>query len=298
MDRLGDIAAKAFRKPSEQQVTWQHQFTVGDLDIVCAREDISSGAHWHIYENSHALIVHIGGDMHKLEAKTNDSDGSLGPANPGEIWFVPSGTEYEGRAIGGLIDYALIQFPTEVIPQQSQGAIVSNLLSYHGRLDLAALRIVSEMSELNSQTDALSVLESRSLAIDLVKHVLNHYSDISLAKDLKYERYDLSDKVAGNLRLFIHDQLEENLSLSELSHQVNLTPHQFLEAFKAVHKTSPAQYIIDQRLRRAQWLLMNTREDITGIAFATGFSSHSHLSTTFKKRIGFTPSQFRVRALA
>lgn len=298
MDESYNLTPIASEDAFEQPVFWQRQFTVGDLEIVCAREDISRGAHWHIHENSHSLIVHIGGDMNALETRTNDSDGSLGPANPGEIWFIPSGTEYEGKATGGIIDYALISFPTYLIPGHTQDAIVSNPVSFHGRLDLRALNIVKNISEMQSQPQSLSAIESQSRAIDLVKHVANHYSDQSITLDTRYERYDLSDKAARDLRAFIHDQLEENLTLSELSQQTNLTPHQFLEAFKAVHKTSPAQYIIEQRLRRVQWLLLNTREDITGIAYATGFSSHSHLSTTFKKRIGLTPSQFRLKATA
>lgn len=53
------------------------------------------------------------------------------------------------------------------------------------------------------------------------------------------------------------------------------------------------QYIIAQRLRRARWLLMHTRNDITTIALETGFASHSHLTTAFKQHTGLTPLAFR-----
>ncbi|WP_447971870.1 helix-turn-helix domain-containing protein [Nitrospira sp. M1] len=64
-------------------------------------------------------------------------------------------------------------------------------------------------------------------------------------------------------------------------------------AFREAFGTTPAQYIITQRLRRVQSLLVNGKDDITSIAHATGFSSHSHLTTTFKKHLHITPSQFR-----
>ncbi|WP_202329346.1 helix-turn-helix domain-containing protein [Mesorhizobium sp. L-8-3] len=57
----------------------------------------------------------------------------------------------------------------------------------------------------------------------------------------------------------------------------------------------PHAYIVDRRLARA--LIAACAEDLSAVAFATGFSSHAHLATAFRQRLGLSPSAFR-RSLA
>ena len=45
-----------------------------------------------------------------------------------------------------------------------------------------------------------------------------------------------------------------------------MTAHQLLKAFRLCFDTSPAQFVIEQRLRRARWLLTCTNHDVAQIA--------------------------------
>nr|WP_279588432.1 helix-turn-helix transcriptional regulator [Sphingopyxis panaciterrae] len=58
---------------------------------------------------------------------------------------------------------------------------------------------------------------------------------------------------------------------------------------------TPAQYVLRQRIRRACWFLMNRPLTVAEIAFATGFSSHAHLCTAFRGKLGMSPGQWRRR---
>ena len=62
--------------------------------------------------------------------------------------------------------------------------------------------------------------------------------------------------------------------------------HRLLIAFRRNFGTTPAQYVLTQRLRRARWRLLNSSQDIAEIAVSCGFSSHSHLASAFKRDIG------------
>ena len=88
---------------------------------------------------------------------------------------------------------------------------------------------------------------------------------------------------------FIHERLAEPLSLVELAGAARMSTHQLLAAFRRAFGTTPAQYIISQRL------LLEGRSDITTIALQAGCASHSHLTATFRARAGCTPSEFRDR---
>ncbi|WP_266158745.1 helix-turn-helix transcriptional regulator [Dyella silvatica] len=74
-----------------------------------------------------------------------------------------------------------------------------------------------------------------------------------------------------------------------------LRPAAFLAAFRHSFGISPMRYVMTQRLRLACSLLASTRQDITAIALATGFSSHSHLTAAFRQHFGTTPREYRAQ---
>ena len=103
----------------------------------------------------------------------------------------------------------------------------------------------------------------------------------------------LSREQEVRLREYIDSRLDRAVRLGELASVTGLRVHDFLRAFRASFGTTPAQYVLEQRVGRARWLLKSTRKDITEIALETGFSSHAHLSMTFRKRVGMPPAAFR-----
>ena len=105
----------------------------------------------------------------------------------------------------------------------------------------------------------------------------------------------LSPLQARYLRDFVFENLAEQITVDVLAKLSSMTPHQLLIAFRQSFGTTPAQYVITQRIRRAQWLLLHTSHDITKIAMDAGFASHSHLTSAFRSRVGFTPTDFRSR---
>lgn len=54
-----------------------------------------------------------------------------------------------------------------------------------------------------------------------------------------------------------------------------------------------AEYIRNQRIARAQQMLLQTDTSITEIAFLTGFSDYNHFSRVFKKIVGISAREYR-----
>jgi AraC-like DNA-binding protein len=52
-------------------------------------------------------------------------------------------------------------------------------------------------------------------------------------------------------------------------------------------------YILDTRIKKAKYLLLNTQLSVAEIAYACGFSSPAYFSTVFKSRSRQTPKTFR-----
>ena len=92
---------------------------------------------------------------------------------------------------------------------------------------------------------------------------------------------------------YIGANIGEDLSLETLSDLAGSSPVQFSRAFKRTVGTSPRQYILQERLRAARELLQTTDHALSEIAFTAGFSSQSHMTTTFKRMLATTPGALR-----
>lgn len=86
---------------------------------------------------------------------------------------------------------------------------------------------------------------------------------------------------------------DEMITLDQLAAMSSLSPYYFSRQFtKAVGET-PHQYIISVRIDAAKYLLKNTSLSIKEIGYRCGFSSESSFNTTFRKRCGHSPGQYR-----
>jgi len=103
----------------------------------------------------------------------------------------------------------------------------------------------------------------------------------------------LNDRVLTSILGYIDANLDANLSLETLAGLAGVLTHRFGRAFKRKVGEPPHQYVLARRIEAARSLLRTTEQSIADIAYATGFSSQSHMTTTFRREIGVTPAQLR-----
>ncbi|MBQ6321932.1 MAG: AraC family transcriptional regulator [Lachnospiraceae bacterium] len=102
-------------------------------------------------------------------------------------------------------------------------------------------------------------------------------------------RNEIIEKSLG----YINEHFQEPLSLEMIASHVSLSPYHFSRLFLANTGFTPHQYIIAARINFAKYLLTTGEGSVKEIAFLSGFSSESSFCSTFRKREGITPSQFR-----
>jgi AraC family transcriptional regulator len=98
------------------------------------------------------------------------------------------------------------------------------------------------------------------------------------------------------LRDFIEAALDSDLSLARLACEAGMSAHTLPRAFLRAFGETPHRYVLQRRLARAKELLIATDLPIVEIALATGFSSQSHLASTFRRLTGVTPGEYRREA--
>lgn len=91
----------------------------------------------------------------------------------------------------------------------------------------------------------------------------------------------------------ITEHYADSLTMKELAETAGYSHSQFNRRFLATYRMSPSQYVQRVRVHQASRLLSEVDASISDIALQTGFYDQAHLTRTFKKVLGLTPSNFR-----
>ncbi|WKG03246.1 helix-turn-helix domain-containing protein [Mycolicibacterium sp. HK-90] len=152
--------------------------------------------------------------------------------------------------------------------------------------------MVDRIVSLDGRGDMAARLLQEALADGLRLHVLDRYGESASSSRPRAGR-ELSRAEQQRLVEFIRDGLNSEIDLPTLAGLVEMKLDGFRHAFgKAFHMT-PYQFVLEQRIAEARLLLESAPMSITEIGGVVGFSTPSHFSTTFKQRVGVTPTAYR-----
>ncbi|MBM7069168.1 AraC family transcriptional regulator [Actibacterium sp. 188UL27-1] len=104
------------------------------------------------------------------------------------------------------------------------------------------------------------------------------------------------DGPAINLHQIMRQAGSGTLTMPELAALAGRSPASFNRDIKRVFGTSPAKWLLEQRMARARSLLIQGRKSVTEIAMEVGYDSISHFIEQFRRHFDETPSQLRKRA--
>ncbi|GAB3445284.1 helix-turn-helix transcriptional regulator [Phycicoccus ginsengisoli] len=90
----------------------------------------------------------------------------------------------------------------------------------------------------------------------------------------------------------------EPIGLEELAAVAGLSKYHFLRLFRATYGRTPAAYLSERRVERAQDLLRATNLTVTEVCHAVGYSSLGSFSSRFRAVVGESPSEFQRRYAA
>lgn len=130
---------------------------------------------------------------------------------------------------------------------------------------------------------------AQQLLCGIVMHLLGNLSYIAHSAISA----DRMDQIIEQAKAIMQEKASQNIDLDILAEQLNVSYSWFRKVFREYTGYPPAKYFMLVKLRRAQYLLVNTQESIKEIAFSLGFKSPEHFYTTFKRVMGSTPSIYR-----
>ena len=162
-------------------------------------------------------------------------------------------------------------------PSMMQDATIAKLMLLIYESDLAGPPFVPSFVDGISLAVAARLIQLDSFGKRNTKHSREALAGFRLRKVVSY--------VSGNLHRPIY--------LVDLANVAGLSRMRFASQFRAATGFSPHEYILRQKIGRAQDLLLTSHESIVSIALGLGFRSQTHFSTVFRKYVGGTPARWR-----
>lgn len=165
--------------------------------------------------------------------------------------------------------------------------------SFYGIHDDAMRRCTIALLDEARMPTAGGELYAETLAQQIALLVLRRQDSIAqkLVPDLR-----LSDIELNRVVEHMNATLEDPGGLETMARLVDMDVYTFARAFKATTGVPPHAYLIELRMIAIKDQLANTNTPLAEVAYGAGFSSQSHMTTSFSKRMGVTPGKYRTMA--
>ncbi len=96
--------------------------------------------------------------------------------------------------------------------------------------------------------------------------------------------------------MHIHKHYRESLGLAAVSRVAGFAPNYFSALFKQREGMTFERYVRQLRIERAKQLLASTDLDMQRIAQLSGLGTRQYLARMFRRVLGMTPLEYRLRA--
>ncbi|WP_407916453.1 helix-turn-helix domain-containing protein [Kitasatospora sp. NE20-6] len=92
---------------------------------------------------------------------------------------------------------------------------------------------------------------------------------------------------------WVLERLDRPLTVDDLARRARTSSRTLGRHFRAATGTTPLQWLLTQRIRRAQELLENTDDSVDAVAAATGMGTATTLRRHFNRTVGVPPDTYR-----
>lgn len=100
------------------------------------------------------------------------------------------------------------------------------------------------------------------------------------------------DKALQRVREYIHDNLQQDISIDALCNVAHISKYHFIRLFRGQFGITPHQYVLNCKVNRARTII-GSGTPASRTAQMCGFADASHLNRHFKRTYGITPKQYQ-----
>lgn len=244
----------------------------------------------------HFLGLGLGG----TSVMSQDFDALVNPGpkcfHPGALYFAPAGFEVavdadasEVSALQIMIDRRVMDTVKEALLKgdPAKGDLLGFNVLPNTRLQNCARTIQHELMFPSFGGAMLVDTMAQAICIEIVRHFT------TAARRPPNARVALSPAQLKRATEFMETHLGQKIGIRDVAEAAGASTYHFARAFKLATGRPPHQYLVQRRVEHAQDLLARSSDRLADIAYACGFSSQAHFTTTFVRAFGTTPGAYR-----
>jgi AraC-like DNA-binding protein len=204
----------------------------------------------------------------------------------GDVITVNPGEMHDGAPLtGGPRSWRMIYFDSAVLAKQVEEEFVGAIeLVRPVARDAVMARLFERLFARLTSAHADNLAREESLVCCLMGLLRRHGAKRLAANDR-------SVGVAKAIRR-LDAALDESVSLAELAALSGVSRFKLLRSFAREVGITPHAYLVQKRVRAARRLLASG-QSAAQAAIQAGFADQSHMTRTFMRQLGFTPSRYR-----
>ena len=118
---------------------------------------------------------------------------------------------------------------------------------------------------------------------------------VNVCRAIRDQKEDQSNSAVKKAMLYIQENYSRDISLDDVSSQVNISPYYFSKIFKEETGENFIEYLTRVRIDKAKELLVDANVSVKEAGIQSGYSDPNYFSRIFKKQMDMTPSEYKAR---
>ncbi len=136
-------------------------------------------------------------------------------------------------------------------------------------------------------------MKNSDITLNAQKTLITHWIIRSILGENLDMRSVSSNYQVGRIQQYIELHYSENITVKKLAQMVYMSESSFNRLFKKETSSTPIEYLIEARIEKSKTLLRRKDISITEVAQRCGFGSASHFTSSFRRLMKISPTEYR-----
>lgn len=214
-------------------------------------------------------------------------------AEPWRLAFTPAGCDvFSASDRGG--EYLVLSVAPKTFARLAPGIATGRLRQFTNMADPLFTPLATGLRRATALGAAAPPLAMETLVATAVERV-----SVLLGADTHRARSErrMTSRRLNRILDHFEARLAEDIRLADLASDCGLSESYLARAFRAATGTTLHAALVERRIARARSLIeaasrRGAPASLAEVAATTGFSSHAHMTTAFRRVLGITPSEW------